>query len=83
MKAEQRDHIRKLYLLVNYSYYIIHVFIRIADKNTSIAFGVLGCLLSGAMMTFTSPAQEEETSPKKLPISFKRKVEGLKAESRG
>tara|TARA_B110000858_G_scaffold38834_3_gene44008 strand:- start:856 stop:1131 length:276 start_codon:yes stop_codon:yes gene_type:complete len=47
------------------------------DKHASIAFGVLGCLLSGTLMTFTSPAQKEEERRDEIPYLLD--VQGLKA----
>ena len=47
--------------------FLVFMYGQMYDKNTSIAFGVLGCLLSGAMMTFTSPAQEEEDTSEETP----------------
>ena len=46
--------------------FLVFMYGQFYNKNTSIAFGVLGCLLSGALMTITSPAQEEEDTSETL-----------------
>ena len=47
--------------------FLVFMYGQLYDKNASIAFGVLGCLISGAMMTFTRPAQEEEEPSDEIP----------------